>query len=126
MDQNKKMCRRIPYSAYYEDNSYETINDLVYKVTCNGRYRGPATILEQCGNVVKASEAKFEKCKEHSTLVNSCCFTNGNGNIAKGCYWLGSKYEGDINWAGVDLECNMNYLKFSLVVYLIFIFSILF
>ena len=125
-DSNKKMCRTVPYSAYFEDNSYETINDELYNVTCKGGIRGPATVLEQCGNVEEANEAKFDTCKKHSTLLNSCCFTKGKENIAKGCYWLGSKYEGDVNWAGVDLECGMNYLKFSFAVYLIFIFSILF
>ena len=45
----------------------------------------------------------------------------GNGNINKGCYWLGTKYEGDISWAGVEMECSMDYLKYS-IIYLIFIF----
>ena len=117
-------CRTIPYSSYYQEESYENINDELYKVTCKGKGK-KATLLEQCGNVNKASETEFDDCKEHSTLVNSCCFTNGYANIPKGCYWLGSKYEGEVTWAGVDLECNMNYLKYSLF-YLIFIFLFLF
>ena len=122
---NNTFCRTIPYSSFYQEVSYENINDQLYKVTCKSNEENPKTILEQCGNVKKANEADFEDCKEYSTLLNSCCFTKGNSNIKKGCYWLGTKYEGDINWAGVDMECNMNYLKYSLF-YLIFIFSYIF
>ena len=82
------------------------------------------TYLEQCGDVSKGSNVDFEDCKEHSTLLNSCCLAKGN-YIKKGCYWLGTKYEGEINWAGVDMECNLTYIKYSLF-YLIFIFSIIF
>ena len=74
------------------------------------------TYLEQCGDLSKGSNVDFEDCKEHSTLLNSCCLAKGNSesDIKKGCYWLGTKYEGEINWAGVDMECNLTYIKYSL------------
>ena len=120
----KKFCKTIPYSSYYQEESYENINDELYKVTCKGNGK-KATLLEQCGNVNNPGETEFEDCTKHSTLVNSCCFTNGNENIQKGCYWLGTKYEGEITWAEVDLECYMNYLKYSLF-YFFIIFLFLF
>ena len=120
----QKFCRTVPYSSFYQEETYENINDHLYKVTCKSD-EGNKTYLEQCGDVNKGSNVDFEDCKEYSTLLNSCCFTEGNSDLKKGCYWLGTKYEGDIYWAGVDMECNLNYIKYSLV-YLIFIFSIIF
>ena len=119
-----KFCRTVPYSTFYDEETYENINDHLYKVSCqsNGEKK---TYLEQCGDVSKGSNVDFEDCKEHSTLLNSCCLAKGNSDIKKGCYWLGTKYEGEINWAGVDMECNLTYIKYSLF-YLIFIFSIIF
>ena len=79
------------------------------------------TLLEQCGNVNEANDASLGKCQKHSTVLNSCCYVKGNNDISKGCYWLGTKYEGEIKYAGVDMECFMDYLKFKLF-YLIFLF----
>ena len=125
-DTAKKFCRTVPYSSFYEEETYENINDHLYKVTCKSD-EGAKTYLEQCGDVNKGSNVDFEDCKEYSTLLNSCCLAKGNSdlNLKKGCYWLGTKYEGEINYAGVDMECDMNYIKYSLF-YLIFIFSIIF
>ena len=117
---NHSFCKAIPYSSYSDKDIYENIDGVLYQVTCNTGNR-KVTLLEECGNTNKANEANYEKCKKHSTVLNSCCYVKGNGNINKGCYWLGTKYEGDINWAGVDMECSMNYLKYS-IIYLIFIF----
>ena len=117
---DKSFCKAIPYSSYSDKDKYENIDGVLYQVTCDTGNR-KVTLLEECGNTNEANEANFEKCKRHSTVLNSCCYVKGNGNINKGCYWLGTKYEGDINWAGVEMECSMDYLKYS-IIYLIFIF----
>ena len=113
-------CKAIPYSSYNDKDKYENIDGVLYQVTCDTGNR-KVTLLEECGNTNEANEANYEKCKKHSTVLNSCCYVKGNGDINKGCYWLGTKYEGDISWAGVEMECSMDYLKYS-IIYLIFIF----
>ena len=112
-------CKTIPYSTYNNRDKYEYIDDILYEVKCQDKRE--VTLLEQCGNVNEANDASLGKCQEHSTVLNSCCYVKGNNEISKGCYWLGTKYEGEIKYAGVDMECFMDYLKFKLF-YLIFLF----
>ena len=104
---------------YNNRDKYEYIGDILYEVKCEDKRE--VTLLEQCGNINKANDASLGKCQEHSTVLNSCCYVKGNNEISKGCYWLGTKYEGEIKYAGVDMECFMYYLKFKLF-YLIFLF----
>ena len=117
---NNAFCKTIPNSAFYQDYIHENINGVLYNITCNTNKK--SSLLEQCGN---SNPKDLGDCKKHSNVLNSCCFTKGNSEISKGCYWLGTKYDGDIKWAGVDMECNLNFLKYYLV-NLIFIFLILF
>ena len=118
---NETFCRTIPYSAIYKDLNYENIDGKLYEVNCSNR--NEATLLEQCGK--KNEGTSLESCKEYSNGVNSCCYIKGNNEISRGCYWLGTKYEGKTTWAGVEMECNMSFLKYSLF-YLNFIFFVLF
>ena len=116
---NSGFCKTIPYSTYNNRDKYEYIGDILYEVKCEDKRE--VTLLEQCGNINKANDASLGKCQEHSTVLNSCCYVKGNNEISKGCYWLGTKYEGEIKYAGVDMACFMDYLKFKLF-YLIFLF----
>ena len=118
---NKTFCRTIPYSAIYKDLKYENIDGELYEVNCSSS--NEATLLEQCGK--KNEGTSLESCKEYSNGVNSCCYIKGNNEISRGCYWLGTKYEGKTTWAGVEMECNMSFLKYSLF-YLNFIIFVLF
>ena len=121
---NTKFCKTVPYSSlYYNNLNYENIDGELYKINCGtiSNNDKEITLLEQCGNINDANNANFEKCKKYSTNYNSCCYAKGNNEVKKGCYYLGTKYEGDVTWAKVDLECNMNYLKYTLF-YLFFIF----
>ena len=120
-DDNDTFCRKIPYSAIYKDLNYENIDGKLYEVNCSNR--NEATLLEQCGK--KNEGTSLESCKKYSNGVNSCCYIKGNNEISRGCYWLGTKYEGKTTWAGVEMECNMSFLKYSLF-YLNFIFYVLF
>ena len=45
-DTAKKFCRTVPYSSFYEEETYENINDHLYKVTCKSD-EGAKTYLEQ-------------------------------------------------------------------------------
>ena len=118
---NDTFCRTIPYSAIYKDLNYENIDGKLYEVNCSNR--NEATLLEQCGK--KNEGTSLESCKKYSNGVNSCCYIKGNNEISRGCYWLGTKYEGKTTWAGVEMECNMSFLKYSLF-YLNFIIFVLF
>ena len=120
-DDNDTFCRKIPYSAIYKDLNYENIDGKLYEVNCSNR--NEATLIEQCGK--KNEGTSLESCKKYSNGVNSCCYIKGNNEISRGCYWLGTKYEGKTTWAGVEMECNISFLKYSLF-YLNFIFFVLF
>ncbi len=121
-------CKTVPYSSYRGENFKDSIGDSLYTVTCP---QGQKTFaLEQCGNTFEEAKS-LSDCKKYSTFVDSCCYyktpENGKNNNFKenSCYWLGSKYEGTINWAGIELECNQKYLNSSLFL-IIFIILVLF
>ena len=126
---SNNMCKTVPYSSYYTGYKTEYINGQLYKVECNdANFKTYA--LEQCGNIHKNEEASLNNCKEYSTFVDSCCYfsgeyddtvAQGEQELVKGCYWLGSKYEGKITWAGAKLECHHNYLNYSLFYFFSFV-----
>ena len=113
---NETKCRTIPYSSYFSEYNREYIDGILYNVTCNNTRKTTTYVLEQCGNTFKEVKS-LSDCKKYSTFVDSCCYYSGpkTDQIEKGCYWLGSKYEGNINWAGVQLECYQYYLHNSLI-----------
>ena len=112
-------CKTIPYSSFNDKNKYEYIGNTLYQVDCGNARK--VTLLEQCGDVNKANDASLDECQTYSTVLNSCCYVEGNDKLSKGCYWLGTKYEGEINYAGVNMDCFMDYLKFKLF-YFVFLF----
>ena len=132
---NQSFCKTVPYSSYFTGYHREYLNGTLFKVTCldyQDQYRTFA--LEQCGNIYKKEKASLNKCKEFSTPVDSCCYYSGKKDESidfgsqefdKGCYWLGSKYEGKITWAGIDLECHQNYLNYYIFSLFTFLFRIL-
>ena len=127
-DGTEKMCKTVPYSSYRGEITKDYINNKLYTVTCP---KGSTVYaLEQCGNTFEEAKS-LSDCKKYSTFVDSCCYyktpENGKNNNFKenSCYWLGSKYEGTINWAGIELECNQKYLNSSLFL-IIFIIFVLF
>ena len=132
-DPTKGRCKTVPYASYYTGYNREYIDGKLYSVSCKSTdIRKYA--LEQCGNIHKNGEASLKNCKEYSTFVDSCCYFSGDYDetidqgeqkLVKGCYWLGSKYEGKITWAGAKLECNNNYLNYSLFYFFSFAFSII-
>ena len=125
-------CKQIPYSSHPKNESKEYIDGILYNVTCN--VEEEAYPLEECGNIYQKDKASLKNCKKFSTFVDSCCYYKGYNdkgepeietNFVKGCYWLGSKYDGKIFWAGIRLECNQNYLNYYLFYIFTFIFGIL-
>ena len=123
-------CKTIPYFSYFKGLNREYINGTLYNVTCNANRTTFA--LEECGDIHRKWEASLKNCKKHSTPLDSCCYYSGKKNnnnntdhgqqeFEKGCYWLGSKYEGSINWAGITLECNQNYLNYYVFYILLFL-----
>ena len=123
-----KFCKTVPYSSYRGENTKDYIAGEFYTVTCPKGHKTYA--LEQCGNAFEEAKS-LSDCKKYSTFVDSCCYyktpENGKNNNFKenSCYWLGSKYEGTINWAGIELECYQKYLNSSLFL-IIFIILVLF
>ena len=125
---SKNFCKTVPYSSYFSGYKNEYIDGILFSVKCSNEHR--TFVLERCGNIY-TEDPSFKKCKKYSTLVDSCCYFSGtvdenieqkDQNLTKGCYWLGSKYNGKINWAGVELECHHKYLNYSLFY---FIFGVL-
>ena len=133
---SKSECITVPYSTYFSGYNREYKNGILYNVTCNETNRSTTFILEECGNINKKKKASLKNCKKYSTVLDSCCYYKGksdnefemdlgNQDYEKGCYWLGSKYEGTINWAGAKLECNQNYLNYCMLYIFTFIFGII-
>ncbi len=124
-------CKTVPYSSYFKGYKRDYIDNVLYEVKCP-EYNITTLALEKCGK----NEAKsLDDCKKYSTFVDSCCFfnevyddrANNEGEekleINK-CYWLGSKYEGTIKWAGAELKCYNKKLNISLLTKILFIFGI--
>ena len=130
----KNFCKTVPYSSYFSGYKNEYINGVLYKVECDNQEHVTFP-LERCGNIY-SEEFSFKSCKKYSTLVDSCCYFPGNSNsnedneqkgqkLEKGCYWLGSKYNGKINWADAELECHHKYLYCSLFYFIFCIISMI-
>ena len=123
-DELDKFCKTVPYSSFYTGYNREYLNGKLYNVTCKTKDE-KTFALEQCGNIYKTGDASLKNCKEYSTFVDSCCFfsgkfdeniNQGKQKLEKGCYWLGSKYEGTIQWAGAELECHHNFLNYPNII----------
>lgn len=115
-DQNKKMCLEIPAISYTNSNLYN-YNNILYKIICpNVSSRNS---LSSCTPIVSSGRSE---CSEYSTLSESCCF---NANDKK-CYWLGTKYKGEVSWAGKNLDCAAGFLKENLVKVIAFALFVLF
>ena len=120
-------CRAVPYSSYSQENTTDYIDGKLYTVQCPEGVSKDNFNLERCGNIYDENPSKKD-CRKYSTYVDSCCYYSGKnkdddpGNqgeeFKKGCYWLGSKYEGSIFWAGARLECSFQFLKYSLFTFL--------
>ena len=140
----EKLCRPIPYSARMDIN-YDIIDNKLYKVTCNpqeleGTKKKEITVLQRCGEDV--SDPSVKKCKEYSSYVDSCCYWNGmdtignnlrpypdpqkDGGQSRGCYWLGAKFDGEIYWGTMKLQCSSFYQKISLSMIALFTLFIIF
>ena len=129
----KNFCKTVPYSSYFSGYKNEYIKGILFEVDCNNNQGHQTYALEPCGNI-HSKEFSFKNCKKYSTLVDSCCYFSGTfvddidqkeQSLSKGCYWLGSKYNGEINWAGAELECHHKYLNYSLFYFISIILSMI-
>ena len=129
-----KFCKTVPYSSYFSGYKNEYINGILFKVDCGNQVHDTFP-LAPCGNT-HSKDFSFKNCKKYSTLVDSCCYFSGNPNsdgdneqkgqkLKEGCYWLGSKYNGKINWADAELECHHKYLYCSLFYFIFCIISMI-
>jgi len=119
---NEKMCISIPSTSYVGDLSY-ILSKKTYNIQCRVSTSTP-TFLKQCGF---AGALSSSDCSTGSTFVNSCCYYSGTdvNKTPQGCYWLGTKYSGKTNWAGLSLECASNNIMISLVL-IFFYFCVFF
>ena len=125
-------CKEIPFSSYTKSETKEYFNGKLFNVSCPEVSKENFN-LEQCGNIYNTNPSKKD-CRKYSTYVDSCCYYSGEKNdddpenkgepFKKGCYWLGSKYEGSIIWAGARLECSFKFLNYSLFTLLYLIISL--
>ena len=147
---SKSICKTVPHSSYYSGYNKEYIKEegILYNVNCSLGVKNESTQtypLEQCGDIHKDVKS-LKDCKKYSSLVDSCCYFSsedededddeeeeeeieinfGNQTFKKGCYWLGSKYEGTITWAGIKLKCQQNYLNYNLFSLFFFVSIFLF
>jgi hypothetical protein len=122
---NEKLCLNIPQSAYTGETKY-AYNNKVYNIACN--FSGKTTILEKCSGTPDSKKG----CSTGSSFTNSCCYYEKTKtdspnekvqNTETGCYWLGTKYSGEISWAGLKLSCSENFLTLSSsLIFILFLF----
>lgn len=125
---NEKKCITIPKTAY-TGKSTVVHNDRVYTMTCPvATY--VRTPLLKCGTGGQSSQ---EECSTFSSFAESCCYFDGVVEAGspvtaeKGCYWLGNKYyKGRINWATMELNCNGEIIKLSLMALMLALSVLLF
>ncbi len=134
---NSEFCKKVPYSASIrfetgETLKYDVIDGVLYEVNCgNKKYDDQSVgVLNKCGEDLTSFSLK--KCKKYSSYVDSCCYYSGKKKDQKynepypkteeGCYWLGAKYSGNINWAGLKLSCEGKYLKSKFLMFLMLFF----
>ena len=119
---DESFCKTVPFSSLTKNGSKEYFDDKLFKITCQ-KFNKDNYNLERCGNIYNDNPSKKD-CRKYSTYVDSCCYYSGEKNdddpdnngepFKKACYWLGSKYEGSIFWAGARLECSFKFLNYSL------------
>merc|ERR1711976_467773 len=108
--ENTRFCLSIPKTSYNGDTKYYH-NGATYNISCpNYADAKKKATLKSCGD---GSEAGMRDCATSSSLVESCCYNSVSDNGPKGCYWLGSKFEGKTKWAGLELDCDDTYYKVS-------------
>lgn len=113
---DEKFCLNVPQTAYTGETKYAYDNK-VYNIACD--FSEETTILEKCPGEPTSKKG----CSTGSSFTNSCCYykkidTDSPNekvqNSDTGCYWLGTKFNGDISWAGLKLSCSQNFLTFSI------------
>lgn len=109
---NNMLCLSIPSSSLTSELTYY-YNGKTYNIDC-GSVQTTTTALPTCG---PSSAASQKDCATGSSYVNSCCWHTkvSNSTAPSGCYWLGSKYSGNVVWAGIDLDCNASYTSLSML-----------
>ena len=120
-----RRCISIPKSSYSGSTVYVK-EERTYSIDCGSGVSKQATILKSCG---PSNAISKKDCSTGSSFVESCCYYTGKGatispNPSQGCYWLGTKYDGETTWGGMPLECASEHLTFSFG--LLFILVLLF
>ena len=119
---NDRLCLAIPTSAFSGESKYSYDNK-IFNIECD--YTAPSSILEKCGGTPDSRKG----CSTGSSFTNSCCYYEKTDtgsvnekvkNTNTGCYWLGTKYEGEISWAGLLLSCDSSFLTYSLSLLFVF------
>ena len=134
---NESFCKKVPYSASIklsetENLKYDVINSELFEIDCDEFEDQKAGVLSKCAESLTSFSLK--KCKKYSSYVDSCCYYSGKKKDQKynepypetkeGCYWLGAKFSGDINWGGLKLKCEGKFLNigFFMMVVMIVMF----
>lgn len=123
---NPNKCKILPYSALQNVMKYDVIGTDLYKVDCGKSVTEGQSVLSPCGEGLE--NPNLSGCKTYSSFVDSCCFFDKDEAVdisypvtQTGCYWLGSKFNGDIIWGSLKLKCSSNYPKTSVWLFAIII-----
>ncbi len=109
------MCYPINATDYLQLNGILRLGKYKYFVDC-GESTGTT-----CGTL--SNPVSYKDCSQFSRNTNTCCFVKYKNDTS--CVWLGSGYNGDITYNGIELVCNsvfIGVLKYLLVIFVIFIY----
>ena len=112
---DSKLCYSLPMSSFAGET---TIYYRGHSYLLNCGIKKDKTSLPICG---PSSPLSRKDCMTGSTFSNSCCLDKDN----KRCVWLGTKFVGETEWAGLNLDCSGENYRISIFI-LIAIVSIIF
>lgn len=90
------------------------IGQYSYNVQCDYSQRVKASrILIDYVSCAIGKPAVAADCAQTSNATNSCCFYSYGPNTT-GCYWIGDKVSGTVNWTGLIMTCSSFYWQFQI------------
>jgi hypothetical protein len=106
------ICYPISMTDYLPLNNKINLGGYEYDINC-GTFIGTT-----CGYV--STPVSYKDCSQFSKNTNSCCFMKYQGDTS--CVWLGTGDTGQVEYNGLVLICEADFLKISLIL----LFALLF
>lgn len=112
---HSNICYPIKMNEYLPLNNRINLGGYDYGIDC-GNFIGTT-----CGFI--SSPVTYKDCSQFSRNSNSCCFMKFQEDTS--CVWLGTGDTGQVEYNGLTLICEANYLKAKLLLIFALVFFLL-